>query len=227
MAMEHAGTLRSPAWQPPVGLISGLVLAGVFTFYRNMPDVPSPAVMDGRPLDDLLVAIARDRDRTAFGLLFGRMAPRLKAYLLRSGVGAAQADELVQEVMLMVWRRAETFDPDQSSASTWIFTIARNKRIDAIRRERRPEFDVEDPALVPEAPESADRRIESTQETARLRSAILRLPAEQAELLRMAYFEDKPHSLIAEEQGLPLGTVKSRLRLAMARLRREMTEEPS
>jgi RNA polymerase sigma factor (sigma-70 family) len=222
MAMEHAGTLRSPAWQPPVGLISGLVLAGVFTFYRNMPDVPSPAVMDGRSLDDLLVAIARDRDRTAFGLLFGRMAPRLKAYLLRSGVGAAQADELVQEVMLMVWRRAGTFDPARAVASTWIFTIARNKRIDAIRHDRRPEFDPEDPALVPTQAPAADRSIETAEDSARLRDAIGKLPAEQAELLRLAYFEDQPHSMIARQRGLPLGTVKSRLRLAMERLRRDL-----
>jgi RNA polymerase sigma factor (sigma-70 family) len=222
MAMEHAGTLRSPARKPPVGLISGLVPAGVFTFYRNMPDVPSPAVTDGRSLDDLLVAIARDRDRTAFGLLFGRMAPRLKAYLLRSGVGAAQADELVQEVMLMVWRRAGTFDPARAVASTWIFTIARNKRIDAIRHDRRPEFDPEDPALVPAQAPAADRSIETAEDSARLRDAIGKLPVEQAELLRLAYFEDQPHTMIAQQRGLPLGTVKSRLRLAMERLRREL-----
>ena len=123
---------------PSAGLISGLVLAEVFTFNRNMPDAPSLAVTDGRSLDDLLVAVARDRDRAAFGLLFGQIAPRLKAYLVRSGVAASQADELVQEVMLMVWRRADSFDPARSAASTWIFTIARNKRIDAIRRDRRP-----------------------------------------------------------------------------------------
>lgn len=220
--MEHAGTLRSPAWQPPAKLISGLVLAGIFTFYRNMPDVPSPALMDGRPLDDLLVAIARDRDRAAFGLLFGRMAPRLKAYLMRSGVGAAQADELVQEVMLMVWRRADTFDPARAVASTWIFTIARNKRIDAIRHDRRPEFDPEDPALVPAQAPAADRSIETAEDSARLRDAIGKLPAEQAELLRLAYFEDQPHTMIAQQWGLPLGTVKSRLRLALERLRRDL-----
>ena len=134
---------------PSAGLISGLVLAEVFTFNRNMPDVPSLAVTDGRSLDDLLVAVARDRDRAAFGLLFGQIAPRLKAYLLRSGAAASQADELVQEVMLMVWRRADSFDPAQSAASTWIFTIARNKRIDAIRRDRRPEFDPERPGTGP------------------------------------------------------------------------------
>ena len=204
------------------GLISGLVLAQVFTFNRNMPDVPSLTITDGRSLDDLLVAIARDRDRAAFGLLFGQIAPRLKAYLVRSGVAASQADELVQEVMLMVWRRADSFDPVRSAASTWIFTIARNKRIDAVRRDRRPEFDPDDPALVSDQAPAADRSIEAAQETARLRDAILKLPAEQAELLRLAYFEDQPHTMIAQQSGLPLGTVKSRLRLAMTRLRREL-----
>jgi RNA polymerase sigma-70 factor (ECF subfamily) len=169
-----------------------------------------------------MVAIARDRDRAAFGLLFGQIAPRLKAYLVRSGAAASQADELVQEVMLMVWHRADSFDPAQSAATTWIFTIARNKRIDAIRRDRRPEFDPNDPALVPDRAPAADRSIETAQESARLRDAILKLPAEQAELLRLAYFEDQPHTMIAQQSGLPLGTVKSRLRLAMGRLRREL-----
>ena len=105
-------------WIPSAGLISGLVLAEFFTFNRNMPDAPSPAVADGRSLDDLLVAVARDRDRAAFALLFGRIAPRLKAYLVRSGAAASQADELVQEVMLMVWHRADSFDPAQSAATT-------------------------------------------------------------------------------------------------------------
>jgi RNA polymerase sigma factor (sigma-70 family) len=155
-------------------------------------------------------------------LLFGQIAPRLKAYLLRSGTTAAQADELVQEVMLMVWRRADSFDPARSAAVTWIFTIARNKRIDAIRHDRRPEFDPGDPALVPDQAPAADRSIETAQDTARLREAILKLPAEQAELLRLAYFEDQPHTMIAQRSGLPLGTVKSRLRLAMERLRREL-----
>jgi RNA polymerase sigma factor (sigma-70 family) len=222
MAMEHAGHFRSTPWIPSAGLISGLVLAEVFTFNRNMPDAPSLAVTDGRSLDDLLVAIARDRDRAAFALLFGQIAPRLKAYLVRSGVAASQADELVQEVMLMVWRRADSFDPARSAASTWIFTIARNTRIDAIRRDRRPEFDPGDPALVPDQAPAADRSIESAQDSARLRDAILKLPSEQAELLRLVYFEDQPHTMIAQRSGLPLGTVKSRLRLAMVRLRREL-----
>ena len=208
--------------EPPAGLIAGLVPSSVFASNGKMPDVPSPASMDGRSSDELLVAIARDRDKDAFGLLFGRMGPRLKAYLLRSGIAPSQADELVQEVMLMVWHRADTFDPARAMASTWIFTIVRNKRIDAIRRDRRPEYDPEDPALVPDQPPAADRSIETAEACVRLRDAIGKLPAEQADLLRLAFFEDQPHSTIARHKGLPLGTVKSRLRLALERLRREL-----
>src|SRR3954469_17890912 len=108
MSMEQAGHFRSMPWIQHTGLISGLVLAEVFNSNRNMPDAPSLAVTDGRSLNDLMIAIARDRDNAAFGLLFGQIAPRLKAYLVRSGAAASQADELVQEVMLMVWHRADS-----------------------------------------------------------------------------------------------------------------------
>lgn len=175
-------------------------------------------------LEDLLVAVGRDQDRLAFGALFGHFAPRLKSYLRRLGCDSGAAEELVQEVMLLVWRRAESFDPRQASASTWMFTIARNKRVDSLRREQRPEFDPNDPLLLPAPGESADQRVESRECNSRLRAALKTLPAEQADLLRMAYFEDKPHSLISAEHGIPLGTVKSRLRLAMDRLRRALRD---
>nr|WP_223677840.1 sigma-70 family RNA polymerase sigma factor [Azospirillum agricola] len=175
-------------------------------------------------LEDLLVAVGREQDRLAFGALFGHFAPRLKTYLRRLGCESGAAEELVQEVMLLVWRRAETYDPAQASASTWVFTIARNKRVDSLRREQRPEIDPSDPALVPEPDEPADRRVEARQSNDRLRAALKDLPPEQAELLRMAYFEDKPHSVISAEHGIPLGTVKSRLRLAMDRLRKALRD---
>jgi RNA polymerase sigma factor (sigma-70 family) len=178
----------------------------------------------GRDLDALVLAVARERSRTAFGTLFGHFAPRLKSYLMRLGVNSGLAEELVQEVMLLVWHRAETFNPAMANASTWVFTIARNKRIDAIRRERRPEFDPDDPALVPLPAMAADRTVEVGQETARLQAAIGFLPVEQAELLRLAYFDDKPHRVISAERGIPLGTVKSRLRLALESLRRLLKE---
>jgi len=171
----------------------------------------------------LLERVAQLRDRRAFGQLFDYFGPRLKAFLMRQGSDSSAAEELMQEAMLTVWRRAETYDRQQASAATWIFTIARNKRIDMLRRERRPEFDPEDPALMPEV-EGVEARITASQEASILRQAIQRLPPEQAKLVRMAYFDDKVHTTIAAETGVPLGTVKSRLRLAMKRLRSELTE---
>lgn len=195
-------------------------------FYVCMQDTPAPtAAFGAASMDELLVAVGRERDRSAFAALFGHFAPRVKAYLRRLGADPATAEELVQEVMLLVWRRAETFDPAHAAASTWIFTIARNKRVDALRREQRPEYDPEDPALVPDPEEGADVRIENAQFSHRLQTVLKELPPEQAELLRLAYFEDKPHSQIAAERGLPLGTVKSRLRLAMERLRKALKDE--
>lgn len=173
----------------------------------------------------LLQTVARHRDRRAFALLFQAFAPRIKAFLMRSGSDAGMAEEVTQEVMVTVWRRAETYDPAQAGAATWIFTIARNKRIDMIRREKRPQVDPEDPALMPDPLEQADDRMEAAQSADRLRRAMATLPEEQREILRMAYFEDKPHSAIAQECGLPLGTVKSRLRLALSRLRKDLKDD--
>ncbi|WP_241503834.1 sigma-70 family RNA polymerase sigma factor [Ferruginivarius sediminum] len=168
---------------------------------------------------NLIEEIATSGNRQAFALLFRHFAPRLKAYLRRLGAGDTLAEELAQEVMLTVWRRAAQFDRRQAGASTWIFTIARNKRIDAIRRDRWPDIDPEDPALIPEPLQAADKTVEAGQREALLRKAVTTLPVEQSTLLRLSYFEDKSHSAIAEELNLPLGTVKSRLRLALARLR--------
>lgn len=190
-----------------------------------MQDTRTPMANAAPSLEDLLVAVGRDQDRLAFGALFGHFAPRLKTYLRRLGCDSGAAEEIVQEVMLLVWRRAETYDPVQASASTWMFTIARNKRVDSLRREQRPEIDPNDPSLIPDPVEAADHRVEVRESNARLRAALKELPPEQAELLRMAYFEDKPHSLISAEHGIPLGTVKSRLRLAMDRLRRALHED--
>ena len=185
----------------------------------------SVAPHEASGLDELVLAVARRRSRAAFGQLFAHFAPRLKSYLMRRGTDPEQAEEVVQEVMLLVWRRAETFDPARATASTWVFTIARNQRIDRLRNERHPEFDPTDPAFVPDPVEAADRTFEMVEDYARLRAAIDTLPREQADLLRLAYFDDKPHSLISSERGIPLGTVKSRLRLAMDRLRRLLKDE--
>ncbi len=180
---------------------------------------PTPA--DGG-LESDMEAVAASRDRAAFARIFAFYGPRVKAYLRRLGAEDAAAEDLTQEVMLSVWRRADQFDRRRAALSTWVYTIARNKRIDALRRERRPEFDPDDPALVVEESVGAprgDHHAEAEQARREVMRAVDQLPAEQAQLLRIFYFEEKPHSVIAEELGLPLGTVKSRLRLALAKMR--------
>jgi RNA polymerase sigma-70 factor (ECF subfamily) len=171
-----------------------------------------------------LRAIATDRDRAAFVALFGRYGPRLKAWFRRGGCAPEQAEELAQETMLSVWRRAETFDPARAGAATWIFTIARNQRIDALRQSRRHETVLDDLTLLPPDPMPADTAYAIAQREQVLREALATLPAEQAEVIRLSFFEHRPHAEIERSLGIPLGTVKSRLRLAMTRLRARLSD---
>ena len=175
-------------------------------------------------LDDLLVRVGRFKDKSAFSALFAYFAPRIKSFLLRLGTDMSTAEELAQEAMIMVWRRAETFDPTQAGASTWIFTIARNKRIDRLRKDGRPLPDMLDPAMAPDQPETGLDSVHRIQEEERLRHAMKKLPEEQAKMIFAAYYEEKSHREISDESGLPLGTVKSRIRLALTRLRANLDE---
>lgn len=197
--------------------------AAIMLVARHRMPLDTAMGLGGRSVDDPFAAdveaIAAHGDQQAFARLFDHFAPRVKAYLLRLGVEAAVAEELMQEVMLTVWRRADSYNPALAAVSTWIFTIARNRRIDARRRDARPEFDPEDPALAPDPPPAADAVVATAQFQARLAVAIDALPAEQAQLVRLSFFEDKSHGDIAADLRLPLGTVKSRLRIALARLR--------
>ena len=172
--------------------------------------------------EDLMSAVAERRDRDAFARLFELFGPRVKAYLIRQGADRASAEDLAQDVMLSVWHRAAQFDRNKAAFSTWVFTIARNRRIDSLRRANRPEIDPEDPAFVREPDDPADQVVNAAQRNKHLQTAVAQLPEDQEKLLRLAYFEDKSHSVIAEELALPLGTVKSRLRLAMTKLRAAM-----
>lgn len=173
----------------------------------------------------LVRAIAIDQDRNSFAELFDHFAPRLKSFLLRQGANDGSAEDLAQEAMLAVWRKAALFDPTRASASTWIFTIARNLRIDAIRKQARPEFDPDDPAFVGDNGPAADEAMSTEEMGERVRSALAELPEEQAQVIRLSFYEDKPHSAIASQLSLPIGTVKSRLRLAMKRIRAVLGEE--
>lgn len=167
----------------------------------------------------LLEAVAARRDRDAFARLFKHFAPRLKGFGLRHGTDAAASEELAQETMLTVWRKAETFDPNRATVSTWIFTIVRNKRIDLFRREGYPEADLTEAAETAYEGPAADDEFDRVASGEAVRAALGVLPAEQLAVLQKAFFEEKSHSVIAAELGLPLGTVKSRIRLALARLR--------
>lgn len=175
-----------------------------------------------KPYNDMLCAVGKGRDRKSFVEIFEYFAPRVKSFLMKGGANESQADELAQETMLTVWDKAGSYDPKQASASTWIFTIARNKRIDAFRKFKRVEIDFDDVGYTFEDGEKSPlENISATQQSEALLEAIENLPEEQADLVRKSFYEDKSHADIAEETGIALGTVKSRIRLALERLRRE------
>ncbi|MEL6207997.1 MAG: sigma-70 family RNA polymerase sigma factor [Pseudomonadota bacterium] len=169
-----------------------------------------------------VAAVAEAGDHAAFAALFAHFAPRVKAFLMRGGANEAQAEECAQDVMVTVWRKAELFDPARATVATWIFTIARNRRIDVVRKENRPEPEPEDLSWGPEAEPGPAEQVATRQESALLRAAMSRLPKAQKDLIERAYFGDLSHSEISRATGLPLGTIKSRIRLALERLRREM-----
>lgn len=170
-------------------------------------------------------AVAHDRDRQAFTELFDFFAPRINAYLRRLGMQPGEAEDLAQEVMVVLWNKAHLFDPAKSSLSTWLFRVARNRRIDLARRVKTGQLDPDEPMLHPEPVEPPDKTMDGETRDARVREAMADLPAEQVELVRMAFFLGLSHSQIAEETGLPLGTVKSRIRLAFGRLRHALERD--
>jgi RNA polymerase sigma-70 factor (ECF subfamily) len=175
---------------------------------------------------DLIEAIAARQDRAAFARLFRHYAPRIKAFLMRGGTDAEVAQEVAQEALILVWRKAASFDRRRASAATWIYAIARHKRIDLVRRSSRPAIETDDWLTVfAGAQEDADKSVLAGQTYSRVKELLDNLSAEQLLVIRKAFFEDKTHSVIAQELGLPLGTVKSRIRLALGRLRERLEKE--
>ena len=168
-------------------------------------------------LDDLILEIAQKQSKQAFIQLFNRVSSKLKSYAIRCGANPSDAEEIVQECMLIVWRKAPTFNPQAASAITWLYTIVRNKRIDFVRKLRPDLIDSDD--LWPE-PESDDleNEVEGDLNAVIIRTLLEELPEEQRQIVYKVYFEGKSHSEIANELDLPLGTIKSRLRLAMKKL---------
>jgi RNA polymerase sigma-70 factor (ECF subfamily) len=173
---------------------------------------------------ELIAAVAQQRSRAAFTELFSHFAPRLRSYMQRAGLGAAQAEEMAQEVMLAVWHKAAQFDPARATPAAWIFTIARNLKVDQLRRSRLvvPAPDPSEEALpVPQA----DALLAGARRARRIRDALGALPPDQHDLMRLAFFEDHSHTEIEAMLGMPLGTVKSRLRRALTALRAVLKDE--
>lgn len=171
----------------------------------------------------LLSAVGSQKDLIAYEKLFRHFGPRVKAYMARVSRDPHLSEELMQETMIAVWNKADKFDPARGEVSTWIFTIARNLRIDALRREKRPQFDPDDPAFAKENT-LTDDALNVQQSVDRLQRAIEALPPEQADLVRASFFDDESQSAIAERLKLPLGTVKSRMRLAFEKLRAALVD---
>lgn len=177
---------------------------------------------DGDRFASLVERVAEHRDRAAFVQLFDHFAPRLNAHLRRMGADAAVAEEIAQEVMVVLWRKAALFDRTKSSVATWLYRIARNRRIDLLRRDRSALIDAEDPALQPSGVPAPDDGIDARTREDKVRAAMRLLPPDQLALVRLAFFDGLSHSEIATREGLPLGTVKSRIRLAFGRLRKQL-----
>lgn len=182
----------------------------------NAPMEPTP--------EELIARIAQSQDKSAFAVLFDAYAPRVKYVLLRQGATVESAEELAQEALLTVWRKARYFSADRGTASSWIFTIARNLRIDETRRDKRAQLYAMITNFDEVDPDRPDDLVSASEHAKRVRSAMSELPDEQLEVVKWSFVEGAAHSEIAERLGLPLGTVKSRLRLAMRRMRKSLED---
>jgi RNA polymerase sigma-70 factor (ECF subfamily) len=211
MQVEIAGTW-TPNVAPPPALGQRPVRVGA-----AMHDDDGTVIKDDPA--DWITAIALREDRAAFAALFAFYAPRIKTMLMRAGASADSGEDIAQETLLTVWRKAAYFDPSRASAAAWVYTIARNIRIDRLRHLQRAKLYALQEPIESEEPERPDAALSSAQRADRVRAALGQIPQEQVQVLKLSFFEGRAHGDIAQQLDLPLGTVKSRLRLAMNRLR--------
>ncbi|MBP1849074.1 RNA polymerase sigma factor [Rhizobium halophytocola] len=172
----------------------------------------------------LMASVASARDVEAFEALFRHYGPRVRAFMLRQTRDISLAEELMQETMMTVWNKADLFYPERGTVDAWVFTVARNLRTSAFRKMKRPVFDPTDPAFVPDEPLEPGEQLERTDDAERLRLAMKDLPPEQLEVLKYAFFDDISHRKLAAKLGLPVGTIKSRIRMAFGKLRKALED---
>ncbi len=170
-------------------------------------------------MDDLIQRIARDRDQQAFQELFRLYGPRIKALMMRQGADSAAAEDIAQETLFTVWRKAHLFTAQKGSLATWLFTIARNLRIDRIRRQAPYQDLPEELNEIADDDDLPDEALNRNQQSERIRSILEALPPEQHEVVHLSYIDGLSHSEIAGALGVPMGTVKSRMRLAYEKIR--------
>jgi RNA polymerase sigma-70 factor, ECF subfamily len=175
---------------------------------------------------EMMKAIAERQDRSAFSVLFERYAPRIKMMLMRTGTSAEVAEDIAQETLLLVWRKAAYYEPSRAGVAAWIYTIARNLRIDCLRRDKRTRLLTHYEAIEQDEPPRPDSGLDAMEREHQVRAALGQLSDDQARIVRLSFFEGRPHNNIAELLDIPLGTVKSRLRLALNRLRELLGHVP-
>jgi len=176
-------------------------------------------------MDDLLQRIALDRDPQAFQDLFRLFGPRIKAMMMRQGADAAAAEDIAQEALFTVWRKAHLFVAQKGGGATWIYTIARNLRIDRFRRQAPYQDLPEEMHEIASDDDLPDEALNRNQQRERIRKVLETLPPEQYEVVHLSYVEGLSHSEIASALGAPIGTVKSRMRLAYEKIRDAVEEE--
>jgi len=219
-AMDVAHTLQSKAPSDPGG-------TGPSRPHLRLVVPTSPTDEAARAqLDDWMVAVATRHDREAFASLFRHFAPRLKGWLWRTGSPGEEAEELTQDAFVLLWRKAAQFNPERATVGAWLFTIARNLRVDRRRAVHDTWTTLDDSEVegVADAGIGQEAELSKRQYDERVRAAMLRLTPDQRTLVQLSFYEDMSHSRIAAELKMPLGTVKTRLRSAASCLRNLLQE---
>ena len=174
--------------------------------------------MENAKIIELVKKISEERNEKAFSEIFDFIAPKINAYYLKNNLSIEQAEELTQEVLSTIWLKAKLFNPEKSKFITWSFTIARNKKIDFYRKNKKIDVNEEDIRdFLYENSKSDDYELEST-----INNITQELDENQKKLIKMSFFEQKSHKNIAAELEIPLGTVKSRIRASLNKMQKHI-----